>query len=82
MFNAMINAKKYLPIILVATYVVWVSADPEKVWAPLHLVFAHPGLVDQFGGVNSPVVLELEQGQLTGNLQRMVLQEKKMLIWR
>ena len=54
------------------------SADPEKVGTPLHLVFAHPGLVDQFGGVNSSVVLELEQGQLTGNLQRMVLQEKEV----
>jgi len=45
----------------------------EEVRTSLVLILLHPGLIDELGRLHGPEVVELEQGQLTRDLDRVIL---------
>jgi hypothetical protein len=57
-----------------------VSDHAQEVGAALVLVLPGPGQVHQLAGLDGPIVLELDQRQLAGNLNRVVGQNLRPVI--
>ena len=71
--QAVIYLARYVSIVDLPGEVSGVVSHPEEVSAALLAVGPRPGEVDELGGFDGAVVLELEQRQLPRYLDRMVL---------
>ena len=68
-------------IFIIYTHYVCMSDDSEKIWTSFVFIFSRPSLIDELGRFDRAIVLELEESQLTSDLDRMILKFKKKYIF-